>query len=370
MRRFERIHDVVEPVEEYRPGGYHPVHLHDVFSHRYKIIAKLAYGQFSTVWLANDIELVHGKVALKILKADASKDNTELSMLLSLSGSNNEHPGRKHAIELLDHFYHAGPNGNHLCLVLPAMISDGQAMVTTGTPHQAGYIQWLSRQILLGLDFIHQSGIVHCDLQPANILVSVTSGISDGKFMQPPELAPVKWLNGVKQDDSAPEYLIPSQRRRGQLDNVPFSALVVKIGDLGGAQWMHQCGQIPVTPRALRAPELITCNSWEISIDTWALGCLIFELATNEPLFPLGMFGLTRDEIDKEHEGLISQLLDSTDRRRLFTTHLADRLMGHFGADNLNRLADFLLLMLQRSPQKRPSAKQLLSSPFLADETK
>lgn len=125
-------------------------------------------------------------------------------------------------------------------------------MVTTGTPHQAGYIQWLSRQILLGLDFIHQSGIVHCgkpifqssvsclltlpDLQPANIMVSVTSGISDGKFMQPPELTPVKWLNGVKQDDSAPEYLIPSQRRRGQLDNVPFSALVVKIGDLGSGK--------------------------------------------------------------------------------------------------------------------------------------
>lgn len=79
------------------------------------------------------------------------------------------------------------------------------------------------------------------------------------------------------------------------------------------------------------------------------------------------MFGLTRDEIDKEHEGLIRQLLDSS---RYFAAHLADRLMGDFGADNFDRLADFLLLMLQRSPQKRPSAKQLLSSPFLADETK
>jgi serine/threonine-protein kinase SRPK3 len=76
------------------------------------------------------------------------------------------------------------------------------------------------------------------------------------------------------------------------------------------------------------------------------------------------MFGLTQDEIDEEHEGLISQLLDSS---RCFTTHLADRLMGEFGADNLARLADFLLLVLSRSP-KRPSAKQLLSTPFLADE--
>jgi serine/threonine-protein kinase SRPK3 len=54
MRWFERIHDVVEPVEEYRAGGYHPVHLHDVFDQRYEVIGKLAYGQFSTVGLASD----------------------------------------------------------------------------------------------------------------------------------------------------------------------------------------------------------------------------------------------------------------------------------------------------------------------------
>ena len=54
MRRFERIYDVVEPVEEYRCGGYHLVHLDDVFQQRYTVIAKLAYGQYSTVWLAED----------------------------------------------------------------------------------------------------------------------------------------------------------------------------------------------------------------------------------------------------------------------------------------------------------------------------
>jgi serine/threonine-protein kinase SRPK3 len=54
MRRFERIYDVVEPVEEYRAGGYHPVHLGDIFHQRYHIIGKWAFGQFSTVWLARD----------------------------------------------------------------------------------------------------------------------------------------------------------------------------------------------------------------------------------------------------------------------------------------------------------------------------
>ncbi|KAJ9487794.1 hypothetical protein VN97_g5512 [Penicillium thymicola] len=43
MRRFERIHDVVETVERYRAGGYHPVHLEDIFHHRDRIVGKWAF---------------------------------------------------------------------------------------------------------------------------------------------------------------------------------------------------------------------------------------------------------------------------------------------------------------------------------------
>lgn len=38
----------------------------------------------------------------------------------------------------------------------------------------------------------------------------------------------------MKADNSAPEYLLGSQRRRGLLDGVEPSNLMVKIGDLGG----------------------------------------------------------------------------------------------------------------------------------------
>lgn len=55
MSRFQRICGDVEPVEEYRRGGYHPVHLNDVFNGRYEVTAKLAYGSHSTVWQAKDL---------------------------------------------------------------------------------------------------------------------------------------------------------------------------------------------------------------------------------------------------------------------------------------------------------------------------
>lgn len=44
-----------EDLEDYRPGGYHPINIGDEFSSgRYLIVRKLGWGHFSTVWLARD----------------------------------------------------------------------------------------------------------------------------------------------------------------------------------------------------------------------------------------------------------------------------------------------------------------------------
>jgi non-specific serine/threonine protein kinase len=54
--RFKLNGTPCEWIESYYPGGYHPVHLGDVFKDgRYKVIRKLGYGGTSTVWLANDL---------------------------------------------------------------------------------------------------------------------------------------------------------------------------------------------------------------------------------------------------------------------------------------------------------------------------
>lgn len=59
----------IEDLERYRPGGYHPVKLGDCFSTlpttpstlssssmpRYRILHKLGFGSFATIWLARDL---------------------------------------------------------------------------------------------------------------------------------------------------------------------------------------------------------------------------------------------------------------------------------------------------------------------------
>ncbi len=55
--RFKTITLPCEWIEDYRPGGYHPVHLGDVFHDgQYKVIRKLGEGSYSTVWLARDLK--------------------------------------------------------------------------------------------------------------------------------------------------------------------------------------------------------------------------------------------------------------------------------------------------------------------------
>ena len=54
-----------ESPEDYKPGGYHPVCVGDVYQERYCVIRKVGWGHFSTVWLCWDTFKV-AFVALKV----------------------------------------------------------------------------------------------------------------------------------------------------------------------------------------------------------------------------------------------------------------------------------------------------------------
>lgn len=54
----DMLFDQQESYMEYRPGGYCPVQIGDLFNFRYHVIRKLGWGHFSTVWLSWDLQWV------------------------------------------------------------------------------------------------------------------------------------------------------------------------------------------------------------------------------------------------------------------------------------------------------------------------
>lgn len=49
--------DVEEGRAAYRLGGFHSVYIGDVFNDRSKVLNKIGYGRYSTVWLVKDLQV-------------------------------------------------------------------------------------------------------------------------------------------------------------------------------------------------------------------------------------------------------------------------------------------------------------------------
>ncbi|KAI0072575.1 kinase-like protein [Panus rudis PR-1116 ss-1] len=186
-----------EDWEDYVKGGYHPVHIGDEFSDgRYVVVRKLGWGHFSTVWLAKDRKL-NRHVALKVVKSAPRYTETaldEIKLLQRLITSSTppvqpspdnpnppispsiSHPGRSHVISFLDHFKHKGPNGTHVCMVFEVL---GENLLGLIKRHQNKGVpmhlcKQIAKQILLGLDYMHRCcGVIHTDLKPENVLISI-----------------------------------------------------------------------------------------------------------------------------------------------------------------------------------------------------
>lgn len=67
-------------------------------------------------------------------------------------------------MQLLDRFHHVGVNGLHLCLVMELACCDLFTYATMREAYSIREGREIARQIMAGLDYIHDCGIVHAGL--------------------------------------------------------------------------------------------------------------------------------------------------------------------------------------------------------------
>ncbi|KAI9810224.1 MAG: hypothetical protein M1826_003678 [Phylliscum demangeonii] len=330
------MHDPTEWIESYRPGGRHPVHMDEVFHHRYRVIRKLGHGSSSVVWLAVDGRR-HRYVALKIMTADSSKASQERSIMTWLDNRRASAAGAAHVIQLHESFPHQGPNGTHWCLVFEVMgaslhtlaeeLASRRSPRVPGTRPPVDYYRlrfpvWMTkailRQVLLALEFLHWNEIVHADLQPGNMLCAANlHDVPEERLRQDHRSADDPKCEERRGSHFRVRSREPVRRKDGKLDrwapshltyDRPLAAYVrlgtpphVKLSDFGSAFRLSDCPEETATPAGLRAPELILGEPFDQSIDIWSVGCLAFGFLVGIPLFCVSGFLGTRQDMDDDH---------------------------------------------------------------------
>ncbi|XP_044035995.1 SRSF protein kinase 1b isoform X4 [Siniperca chuatsi] len=171
------------------------------------------------------------------------------------------------------------------------------------------------------------------------------------------------------------------------LEPVNADKLQVKIADLGNACWVHKHFTDDIQTRQYRSLEVLTGAGYSTPADIWSTACMAFELATGDYLFePHSGEDYSRDE---DHLALIIELLGKVPRKLIlagkyskeFFTKKGDlrhitklKPWGLFDVlvekyewskEEAHTFSSFLLPMLDLVPERRATAAQCLSHPWL-----
>lgn len=284
------IDEEIENLEDYEPGGYHPVDLFDVLDDRFEVIYKLGFGGIAMVWLCYEFDAERWR-AVKINAASHSSDNCAELKLLKVMKDNNlttEQLDAMHIVVPLETFWINGPNGRHLCSVMPVLgprLSQwrGDLAIDYDTIDKVCY------QFTEGLGFLHGLGIAHGDFRPANILMRFKLGSLDNisvdemkHLLDAPDMEEVLTMDDER-SIHAPENVVTGVRwnrlRRLIADDIA-------IVDFGESYRNEDPPSSLGIPRQYGAPEVVFGGTPTIMSDIWSLAYTLMEVRLGCPLIP------------------------------------------------------------------------------------
>ncbi|KAI0406888.1 kinase-like domain-containing protein [Xylaria palmicola] len=161
----------VENVEDYQLGGLYPVEMSDMLDGRYKVCQKLGSGVSATVWLCYEKNMKKWR-AVKINRASRSRDEIpqlKVAKLVEKHGDSLQLLTENSITTPLETFHIEGPNGRHLCIVLPLLGPTVSEWRRLSLGLDADRITKVCYQFTRSLHFLHSNGICHGDFHPQNI---------------------------------------------------------------------------------------------------------------------------------------------------------------------------------------------------------
>jgi serine/threonine protein kinase len=317
-----------EDVEDYAPGGLHPTHLGDLLGEdrRYRVVLKLGHGGYGTVWLCRDTKEEAWR-AVKILRASGStEDCAELRFHAVFSDMDSRRKSIAHSriAFALDHFWISGPNGTHLCLVMPLLGPNIENASQRYLCEEAP-LMGICRQLVQAMAFLHDRGVCHGDFRPHNacFILKGIENLGEDEIIQAFGMPKLMWLGDDDQlegeaatssDRAASEDGSPDETEReldtaGQHEgsqantprylvsksymdpNSPHVSHDIAVVDFGESFLVSEPPEETGIPCHYGAPESLFdgCGDLGFGSDLWALGCTICQVRVgSEPFFDIG----------------------------------------------------------------------------------
>jgi serine/threonine-protein kinase SRPK3 len=223
-----------ESLKEYTKGGYHPVHVGETFKGRYRVLKKLGWGAFSTVWFSHDMQQ-NKFVAIKVQKSgesyySAAEDEIEILEVIADKWTTEEwkqsikdnkeanNINSVHCMHMRDHFEFEGPNGKHIGMVFEVMGANLLKIMKLydweGIPVPIARV--LAKQILIGLDYLHRlCNVIHTDIKPENAILCPTEQHLIDHF----ESVPQQFRSHIKGKIQTSMFFSKEQNKRNKRKN-------------------------------------------------------------------------------------------------------------------------------------------------------
>jgi len=199
--------------------------------------------------------------------------------------------------------------------------------------------------------------------------------------------------SGVAKKSATPLPTVPATPKLASPDLKDVDTLKqarTVVVDLGNACWTHRHFTEEIQTRQYRAPEVLIGNKYDTSADMWSLGCICFELLTGDLLFdPRAGDDYDRDE---DHLAMFQELLGKMPKKLATAGKYSKNYFNkkgdlkhihqlkfwpvdevlqdkyHFGQDEAEDIANFVLPLLEFNPKHRATALECLKSDWLREE--